>query len=342
MHIPPERMEFHKYCANNQTGWSPLSMAFPLCSEGDERTHNQTSKNLGLGSVSRSRDCTHGWTYCTGHWVGPMPVCEWRWRESKRTSGVQGVTTMMQLSRSCLRVGSGTTTEVWFRNIWSAAITTEPCRPSARDILPSCCWRQTGDMNLFFSSLRLRKYARYNATGHRLHWPSFHLSLLSRLAGIFKFIMHIPRYKEYCIHLNGYTALRTVHHPPTKTYCQVAWSDYRWGFRLDIEFIDHFTTWLGTTSNYSIIANLHTLPITRAHAKSFPDCCVFSRSLVTAFNSGDSTSALWMAVPFQRTPFLTDCRTERYSTKQERTTKNKIKRIFFWKYHLVRNVENVC
>jgi hypothetical protein len=39
------------------------------------------------------------------------------------------------------------------------------------------------------------------------------------------------------------------------------------GFRLDIGFIDHLYTQLGTTSNYSAIANLHTLQITTAFAK---------------------------------------------------------------------------
>jgi hypothetical protein len=34
-------------------------------------------------------------------------------------------------------------------------------------------------------------------------------------------------------------------------------------------FIDHFYTPLGTTSNYSAIANLHTLQITTAPAKAF-------------------------------------------------------------------------
>jgi hypothetical protein len=49
-----------------------------------------------------------------------------------------------------------------------------------------------------------------------------------------------------------------------------------WIFGLDIGFIDHSTTRLGTASNYSDIANLHTLQITTAHPKSFAACCVFS------------------------------------------------------------------
>jgi hypothetical protein len=49
---------------------------------------------------------------------------------------------------------------------------------------------------------------------------------------------------------------------------------------------------LGTTSNYSAIATLHTSQITTATAKPFPACCVFaSRSLVTVFNSGVSSAS---------------------------------------------------
>jgi hypothetical protein len=56
--------------------------------------------------------------------------------------------------------------------------------------------------------------------------------------------------------------------------------------------IDHLYTRLGTTSNYSAIAYLHTLQITPATAKPFPACCVFiSRSLATASNSGDSSAS---------------------------------------------------
>jgi hypothetical protein len=46
-------------------------------------------------------------------------------------------------------------------------------------------------------------------------------------------------------------------------------SDYKRGSGLEIGFIEHFTTRLVTTSNYSTIADLHKLHITRAHAKSF-------------------------------------------------------------------------
>jgi hypothetical protein len=57
-------------------------------------------------------------------------------------------------------------------------------------------------------------------------------------------------------------------------------------------FIDHSFIPLGTTSNYSAIANLHTLQIATAPAKLFPTCCVFiSRSLTTASNSGNSSAS---------------------------------------------------
>jgi hypothetical protein len=63
------------------------------------------------------------------------------------------------------------------------------------------------------------------------------------------------------------------------------------GFGLEIGFIDHVNTGLVTTLNYSTIANLHTLQITKAHAKSFEACSVFtSRSLVKASNNGDSST----------------------------------------------------
>jgi hypothetical protein len=52
-------------------------------------------------------------------------------------------------------------------------------------------------------------------------------------------------------------------------YCYVYECDYRWGFGLEICFIDQFDTWLVTTLNYSATADLHTLQITTAHAKSF-------------------------------------------------------------------------
>jgi hypothetical protein len=44
-------------------------------------------------------------------------------------------------------------------------------------------------------------------------------------------------------------------------------SDSRPGFGLDIRFTDHFNAQLVITFNYSAIANLCNLKITRAHAK---------------------------------------------------------------------------
>jgi hypothetical protein len=40
-------------------------------------------------------------------------------------------------------------------------------------------------------------------------------------------------------------------------------------FGLDIEFTDYFNTRFMNTLNYCAIADLHTLQITTAHAKSF-------------------------------------------------------------------------
>jgi hypothetical protein len=42
-------------------------------------------------------------------------------------------------------------------------------------------------------------------------------------------------------------------------YCHAVWSDCRQRFRLDIGFLDHLCTLLGTTSNYSVIADFHTV-----------------------------------------------------------------------------------
>jgi hypothetical protein len=51
-------------------------------------------------------------------------------------------------------------------------------------------------------------------------------------------------------------------------------------------FIGHLYTPLGTTSNYSAIADLHILQITTALAKPFPARRIFSRSLATDSKSG--------------------------------------------------------
>jgi hypothetical protein len=66
------------------------------------------------------------------------------------------------------------------------------------------------------------------------------------------------------------------------------YSDSRRGFGLD-----HFNTQLVITLNYSAIANLHTLLITRTHANSFRPCTVFTSSfLVTASNNGYSPASV--------------------------------------------------
>jgi hypothetical protein len=52
--------------------------------------------------------------------------------------------------------------------------------------------------------------------------------------------------------------------------------DYRRGFGVDIRFIDHLCTRLGTASNYSATPNLHNSQITTAPAKHLLACCVFT------------------------------------------------------------------
>jgi hypothetical protein len=60
-------------------------------------------------------------------------------------------------------------------------------------------------------------------------------------------------------------------------------------------------TRLGTTSNYSAIANLHTLQFTDANTKSSPACTVFnSRFLVTDVNSWDSSFSRAQVLLVQR------------------------------------------
>jgi hypothetical protein len=71
--------------------------------------------------------------------------------------------------------------------------------------------------------------------------------------------------------------------------CSITWrSDCRQCFGLEIGFIDHN---LMTTLNHSAIANLHTLQITTAHAKSFQST-VTSRFPVTDLNNGDSSASV--------------------------------------------------
>jgi hypothetical protein len=55
-------------------------------------------------------------------------------------------------------------------------------------------------------------------------------------------------------------------------------------------FIDHLNTQLVTTSNYNIIANLHTLPVSTAHAKPSQSASN-SRFPVTGRNNGDSSAS---------------------------------------------------
>jgi hypothetical protein len=55
-------------------------------------------------------------------------------------------------------------------------------------------------------------------------------------------------------------------------------SDSGRGFGVNIGFIDHFNTQLIITFNYSTIPDFHTSLFTRAHAKTFPACSVFTRS----------------------------------------------------------------
>jgi hypothetical protein len=64
--------------------------------------------------------------------------------------------------------------------------------------------------------------------------------------------------------------------------------DYRRG----MDWILNLLTPLGTTSNYSATADLHTLQFNTAPAKPFPVCCVLNRRfLATDSNSGDTSSS---------------------------------------------------
>jgi hypothetical protein len=78
-----------------------------------------------------------------------------------------------------------------------------------------------------------------------------------------------------------------------KRYCHVYEGDSRRGFGLDIGFTDHLNTRLVTTVNYRLIADLHTLQINTAHAKSFPGYSVFTNiCLVTDSNNGYSSASV--------------------------------------------------
>jgi hypothetical protein len=73
--------------------------------------------------------------------------------------------------------------------------------------------------------------------------------------------------------------------------------DYRW----DMDWILDLLTQLGTTTNYSAIADLHTLHIIAANTKSFPARSVFnSRFLVTDGKSGDSSDSRAQVLPIRR------------------------------------------
>jgi hypothetical protein len=79
-------------------------------------------------------------------------------------------------------------------------------------------------------------------------------------------------------------------------------SDSRWGFGLDIGFNHHLQ--VVTTNNYITIPNFYTLQITRAHAKSFPACSIFTSSCLVTVPTMvipvlPCSSLLWMAAPFQ-------------------------------------------
>jgi hypothetical protein len=68
--------------------------------------------------------------------------------------------------------------------------------------------------------------------------------------------------------------------------------DYRRGIDWIFDILTHLYIPLRITSNYGIIANLHTLQLTTVSAKNLPVCNSFnSRSLVTASNSGDSSAS---------------------------------------------------
>jgi hypothetical protein len=64
------------------------------------------------------------------------------------------------------------------------------------------------------------------------------------------------------------------------------------GFVLVNGFIDHLYTWLGTTSSYSVIANLYTLQMTTTQAKHQSFIAFLSHCLITAFNGRDSSASV--------------------------------------------------
>jgi hypothetical protein len=84
-------------------------------------------------------------------------------------------------------------------------------------------------------------------------------------------------------------------------------------------FIDHLYTPLGSTSNYSAIANPRTSQTPKHPLSPFPACCVFiSRSLATASNSGVS-SASRSQVPPSQPPCRTQLSTELTGSSQSQS-----------------------
>jgi hypothetical protein len=73
--------------------------------------------------------------------------------------------------------------------------------------------------------------------------------------------------------------------------------DYRRG----MDWILDLLTQLGTTSNYCVISNLHTLQFTAANTKSSPArSAINSRFLVMDVNSGDSSASRAQVLPARR------------------------------------------
>jgi hypothetical protein len=76
---------------------------------------------------------------------------------------------------------------------------------------------------------------------------------------------------------------------------------YGYAYGRDMEWILDLFTPLGTTRNYSEIADLRTLQITAANTKSSPTRSVFnSRFLVTDVNGGDSSASSAQVLPIRR------------------------------------------
>jgi hypothetical protein len=80
----------------------------------------------------------------------------------------------------------------------------------------------------------------------------------------------------------------------------------RGGFALDIGFIDHLYTRLGTTSSDSATVNPHNSQITIAPVKRFPACSIFtSRSLATAITV-EILQVYALRSSLHRLPYRTD------------------------------------